>query len=138
MQDREAPTRYNLAGEVSERTELLNGTMQLALDGAASHDATEWQVAVTLAWRLGREGAVALEEGDLALDDGGSELEVIAILEAGSAEEDTDTGNAIVELLFAIEESNVEGFEAGTQLRGQLDVGAEQWTGSLTLGGPEA
>jgi hypothetical protein len=138
MRDPDVLPRYQLSGDIAERGELLNGSVQLALDGAAVRGSSEWQIAVTLAWRLGREGAVALDEGDLALDDGVSALEVIAILEEGTAEEDTDTGNSIVELLFTIEESTVEGFEVGTQLRAEFDIGAEQWSGSLTIGGGAA
>lgn len=132
MSDAAAGSGYKLSGEVSERAELLNGSMQLSLDGIAVGEDVRWELAVSLAWRLGREGAVALEEGDLALDDGGStSSEVIAILDGGSAEDDSDTGNAIVDARFTIEESNVAGFEAGAQLRCQFEVGAEQWTGSL-------
>ncbi len=52
-----------LAGEVSERAELLNGSMQLALDGAGASGAPGWEVTLSLAWRLGRDGAVPLVEG---------------------------------------------------------------------------
>lgn len=123
---------YELSGEVSERAELLNGSMQLALDGSASQQSERWDLVVSLAWRLGREGAIPLEEGDLALDDAGAtSAEVVAILDSGSAEEDTDTGNAIVEALFTIEESNIAGFEPGGQCRCQFEVGAEEWSGTL-------
>ncbi len=138
MRDRDLPPRYELSGDVSERGELLNGSMQLALDGAAVHAASELQISVILAWRLGREGAVALEEGELALDDGVSTLEVVASVADGTAEEDPDTGSSLVDALFTIEESNTPEFVAGTQLRAELDIGAEQWSGSMTFDGGSA
>jgi hypothetical protein len=133
MPESTAGVRYALTGEVSERAELLNGTMQLALDGATSEGSTPWELTIALAWRLGREGAIPLEEGDLALDDAGAtSSEVVALLDSGSADDDADTGNAIIEALFTIEESNIAAFEAGTRLHCQFEVGAEQWTGVMT------
>jgi hypothetical protein len=132
MPEADSNLRYTLTGEISERAELLNGSMQLALDGTASGDTQLWALAVALAWRLGREGAVSLEEGDLTLDGvGDGSFEIVAILDDGSAEEDADTGNAVVDALFTIEESNVAGFEAGAQLSCQFEVGAERWTGAM-------
>lgn len=134
MPESTAEVRYVLTGEVSERAELLNGTMQLALDGATSEVTTPWELTIALAWRLGREGAIRLEEGDLALDDAGAtSAELVALLDSGTAEEDIDTGNAIIEALFTIEESNVAALEAGARLHCQFEVGAEQWTGVMTL-----
>lgn len=133
MPESTAQPPYALIGEVSERAELLNGTMQLALDGATSEGATRWELSIALAWRLGREGAIPLEEGDLALDDAGATgVELVALLDSGTAEEDVDTGNALIEALFTIEESNVAAFEAGARLHCQFEVAAEQWTGVMT------
>jgi len=125
--------RLPLAGDVSERTELLNGAMQLALDGATT-EGGRYGVTLTIAWRLGREGAIPLEEGDLTLDDPATDdAETVAILDAGTAEEDIDTGNAVIDATFTIEESNVDALPVGGRLRCQLEVAAEQWTGSLVL-----
>jgi hypothetical protein len=133
MPESTAEVRYALTGEVSERAELLNGTMQLALDGTTSDEGARWELTIALAWRLGREGAIPLEEGDLAFDDAGAtSAEVVALLDSGSAEGDADTGNAIIEVLFTIEESNVAEFEIGARLHCQFEVGSEQWTGVMT------
>ena len=134
MPETSATSSYTLSGEVSERAELLNGSMQLSLDGLAAGGDQRWALAVSLAWRLGREDGVSLDEGDLALDDDGvTDAEVVAILADGSAEEDMDTGNAIVDARFIIEESNVDGFAPGASLRCRFEVGAEQWSGALTV-----
>lgn len=133
MPESGSEVRYHLTGEVSERAELLNGSMQLALDGVASHATERWELAVALAWRIGREGAIPLEEGDLAFDHGDVDnSELVAILDGGSAEEDSDTGNAIVEARFTIEESNITAFEAGTQLHCRFEVSTERWTGVMS------
>jgi hypothetical protein len=133
MPELTSEVRYAFTGEVSERAELLNGTMQLELDGVTSDEEAHWELSISLAWRLGREGAIPLEEGDLALDAAGAtSAEVVALLDSGSAEEDADTGNAIIEALFTIEESSVAAFERETRLYCQFEVGSEQWTGVMT------
>jgi hypothetical protein len=124
--------QYALSGEVSQRAELLNGSMQLTLDGSAILESERWELTISISWRLGREGAVPLEEGDLALEDAGAIIsEVVANLESGAAAEDTDTGNAIVKARFTIEESNVPGFDTGEEIICQFEVAAEQWIGTL-------
>ena len=121
-----------LAGEVSERAELLNGSMQLALDGAGASGAPGWEVTLSLAWRLGRDGAVPLVEGDVAIGhrDGS---EVVALLEEGNASEDRETGHALVELMFSVEESTLPGLAAGARLGCQLEVEGDRWSGSLSI-----
>ena len=120
--------RTTLDGDVTERAELLNGAMQLALDGAATPEAGGWQATLSLAWRLGRAGQVALDEGDLSLERDGSEL--VALLEEGTVELDPDTGAAIVDALFTIEDAS--GLELnGDGLHGRFEIDAERWRGEL-------
>ena len=127
------PTSIRLNGEITERAELLNGAMQLALDGADSEDS--WSIELALSWRLGRAGAVALDEGDLALaSDAG---EVIAILDAGTAELDPDTGNVEVDARFTVEGVTAVAIEVGALLRARLEIGAEAWSGELRAGEPD-
>ena len=109
------------AGEVTERAELLNGAMQLTLDGENAGSEAVWTIELTLSWRLGRAGAVQIDEGDLTLDS--TEDEVVATLDTGTAEVDADTGNVSVDAMFIV--------EAGAPLHARLEIGAEEWTGQL-------
>jgi hypothetical protein len=118
-------------GEVTERAELLNGAMQLALDGATTDTEAPWTIEVALSWRLGRAGAVSLDEGDLTLESG--DREVIANLDAGTAELDPDTGNVEVDAVFDVESANQAELDAGAPIRVRLEIAAEAWTGELTL-----
>ncbi len=122
-------TRF--AGEISERAELLNGAMQLTLDGGAIGSEAEWTIEAALSWRLGRAGAVSLDEGDLTLTLG--DAEVVAILDEGTAELDDDTGSIEVSATFDIEDATGLDLESGAPLRGRFEIGAESWDGELAL-----
>ncbi len=127
-------TPVRCSGEITERAELLNGALQLSLDGGlSSADAPDseapWSVEIALSWRLGRAGAVALDEGDLTLESGDREL--VAILEAGSVEVDGDTGDVDVEATFEVEGASGIDVAAGVPLQARLAIGAERWTGEL-------
>lgn len=122
---------YTAAGEVSERAELLNGFLQLALDGEAVLGDARWQCAASLAWQLGRTGEVALAEGDLALEDGDGEL--FAILEHGSAEPDLDTGSAVVRGVFVVDGARGDLAAAGDRVECDLRIEVESWRGELRV-----
>ena len=92
---------------------------------------TPWTIEVALSWRLGRAGAVSLDEGDLTLESG--DREVIANLDAGTAELDPDTGNVEVDAVFDVESANQAELDAGAPIRVRLEIAAEAWTGELTL-----
>ena len=119
------------SGEITERAELLNGAMQLALDGEATTPEDSWTIEVALSWRLGRPGAVPLDEGDLALESGDREL--VAVLEAGVAEVDADTGNVEVSATFVVDGVSALDLEAGASLQTRLAIGAERWSGELQV-----
>lgn len=123
-----------VAGEITERAELLNGAAQLALDGGAIDADPAWTIEAALSWRLGRSGAVTLDEGDLTLEADRGEL--VAVLDHGTAELDPDTGGVEIEAVFAVE--GVTGVElpADSALRARFEIGAESWTGELLEGLP--
>jgi len=128
------PSPLRLSGEITERAELLNGAMQLSLDGVAVSSEAPWTIEVALSWRLGRAGAVALDEGDLTLESG--DHEVIAILDAGSAELDPDTGNVEVDATFEVESASGVKLAPYSPLRARLEISAESWTGELVTQPP--
>ena len=122
-------TVWNAAGEVVEREELLDGRFQVVLDGQDQGVA----VALTLVWLLAREGEVPLAEGYVTVSADSGELN--ASLEAGTAEVSAETGAASVRATFVVD--GVEGglAEPGTRIACELEVGAEEWRGTLELGG---
>ncbi len=136
-------------GEVSERTELLNGTLQLSIEGEVAADgavtdsavadsAASWELSASFAWRLARDGDVPLSEGDLSLE--GHDGELFATLDAGVATVDPDSGAATVRATFIID--GVEGERLATlglrpdgAVSAELTVEAERWRGELRLPG---
>jgi hypothetical protein len=123
------PASLRLSGEITERAELLNGAMQLSLDGVVAVSEDPSTIELALSWRLGRAGAVALDEGDLTLESAASE--VVAVLDAGTAELDPDTGNVEVEGTFVVESATGVTLAAGALLTARLEIGAESWSGEL-------
>jgi len=123
-------------GEVSEREELLDGRFQVVLDGASEGDDGTHEVTITLVWLLGREGEVPLDEGyvTLVLDGGG---EVNASLVEGGVEESAETGASVVRAAFSVDavEGDAGGFAPGSELRCEIEVGAEAWRGELQASG---
>jgi len=118
-------------GEVSERTELLNGFLQLVLDGEVVGEGERWRCSSSLSWRLGRTGEVMLEEGDLALEDGDTEL--FAVLEAGTAEPEAETGSAVVRAVFTVDGARGDWVVPGDRVTCDLVIGAESWRGELRI-----
>jgi len=108
--------------------------MQLTLDGEAANADPTWTIESALSWRLGRSGAVTLDEGDLTLEAGAEEL--VAVLDHGTAEIDPDTGGVEIEAIFTIESVSGVELPADGMLRAQLEIGAESWTGELLKGLP--
>ena len=116
-------------GDVEEREELLDGRVQVALGGATG----DLDVSCTLVWLLGRDGDVPLEEGYLTLVSEDGELE--AALESGTVAEQPETGAAVVRAAFVVDATSGGLSTEGARLHAEIDVGAERWSGELTLEG---
>ena len=126
-------------GEVSERTELLNGTLQVSIEGEVAADgAASWELSASFAWRLARDGDVPLSEGDLSLE--GHDGELFATLGAGVATVDPDSGAATVRATFIIDGVEGErlaalGLRPDGAVTAEITVEAERWSGELRLPG---
>ncbi len=126
-------------GEVSERAELLNGSLQLSIEGAVGVDGgAPWELSASFAWQLGRDGDVPLTEGDLALE--GRDGELFATLGDGVATVDPDSGAATVRATFIIDGVEGErlidlGLRPDDAVSAELTVEAERWRGELRLPG---
>ena len=118
------------SGEVTERSELLNGTVQLSLDGEMCLSDELWAVEIVLAWSLGREGTVPISEGELVLEFGQQEL--IAILDTGSVEIDPDGGEVNVSGRFRIDDFTELDLTLGASVRLYLMIGSERWQGEIS------
>ena len=119
-------------GEVSEREELLDGRLQLVLDGETADGLA---VSFSLVWLLGREGATPLAEGFATLDAAGVG-ELNASLASGEVEAAAETGEASVRARFAVDaaEGGARALAApGAILACGLEVGAESWRGELRI-----
>ena len=125
--------RWSVAGEVSEREELLDGRFQVALDGEAG-DAPGIDVSWTLVWLLGREGEVELSEGYVTLVDA-ERGELNASLAAGSVIAGDETGAAQVRASFVVDALDGTLAAEGDRVACDLEVGVEEWSGELRLGG---
>lgn len=123
------------SGEVTERSELLDGSLQLALEGSCDLDGVEWVVSITLAWPLAEAGDVPLAEGDLALE--APDRGLFAVLDDGTASSDPDSGAADVTARFTIDATDrAEMAVAGAppapgSVECHLAVGIEEWRGEL-------
>jgi hypothetical protein len=113
------------AGEVTEREDLLDARVRLALEGEAG----AWSLDAVFGWRRGRSGAIEIEPQDsyvtLASDD--EELNAIAL--SGTVNVDPDTALARIDARLLIE----DGPAAGGHLAVELAVGIETWTGTIRL-----
>ena len=119
-------------GEVSEREELLDGRLQLVLDGETADGLA---VSFSLVWLLGREAATPLAEGfaTLAAAAGG---ELNASLASGEVEAAAETGETSVRARFAVDaaEGGASALASpGAILACGLEVGAESWRGELRI-----
>ena len=101
---------YYATGEIVDSEERLGGDLLSVLEGEAQgDDGGEWNVSATLVWPLGRDGVVALAEGDLTLapatesasDDAPT---LAAVLVAGSVRVDAETGAVSVRAHFRVED----------------------------------
>jgi hypothetical protein len=136
MADPETTSRTGRAsGEVSERGELLDGSLQLALEGSCELADVEWIVSMTLAWPLAEAGEVPLAEGDLSLD--APERGLFAVLDEGVVVSDPDTGAAQVTASFLVDATDGETAPAGEAavagVECSIEVDVEAWRGELTL-----
>jgi len=124
-------------GEISERTELLNGTLQLSIEGVvAAGSAAPWELSASFAWRLGRDGNVPLSEGDLTL--ASSDGELFATLDEGVATVDPDSGAASLRATFIVDGVEGErlvdlGLRPDSAVTAELTLDAERWSGQLRL-----
>ena len=125
-----APRSGVASGEVSERGELLDGSLQLALEGRCELAAEEWIVSITLAWPLAEAGEVPLAEGDLALD--AADRSLFAVLDEGSATIDLETGASVVTARFHVDGMEGEMIDASS-IECHLEVDIEHWRGELAL-----
>lgn len=127
-----AAQRWRVAGEVSEREDLLDGRVRLSLEGEAGSLA----LSAAFGWRRGRAGVSALEPGDcfLSLEDAAGD-ELHAAAESGSVSIDPDTAAATVRARFVVEEASGGLAEPGQRLEMECAVGAEAWSGELRLEG---
>ncbi len=119
-----------MRGEVSEREDLLDGRVRVELDGSAE----DWSVAASLGWRRGREGEVALEEGELTLTAGTAELYASLAGDGGAVEPDPETGAADVRANFVVEGTAGDWPAPVDRLVCTLAIGTEEWSGELSLG----
>ena len=129
-----------IRGEVSERQKLLDGTVQLSLEGEASG----LFLAATFAWQLARAGEVELIEGDLTLEDRSASdgtHELYALLDAGTCVVDPDTGAARIEGSYLVDGLvgdwlmlGAAGREGG-RLPCRFEIGASEWQGELNVPG---
>ena len=117
-----------MRGEVSEREDLLDGRVRVELDGSAE----DWSVAASLGWRRGREGEVALDEGELTLASGSRE--VYASMDGGSARSDPETGAINVRVSFVVDGSTGGWLQPGERVSCDFAVGSEEWSGELRIG----
>ena len=112
----------DFAGEVSQNHEMLDGTRQLVLEGAARDETRRsWTLTLSLAWTMRAEAEI--EESDLTLsrDDGS---EVYASLSAGRYREGGLAG--------------VEGAAEGFDIDFDIDSGAGEFdsvAGSVHMSG---
>lgn len=121
---------WRASGEVSEREELLDGRLQVALDGETADGLA---VSLTLVWPIGREGGAPLAEGYLTVAGGAGELN--ASLESGEAGAGDDTGAAAVRARFAVDAAEGALAPLGAPVECELEVGTDSWSGDLRLGG---
>jgi hypothetical protein len=130
---RDGEAAYTASGEVTERAELLNGSLQVALDGEVeSREEQPWRCSSSMSWQIGRAGEVPLSEGDLTLEAGSGEL--FAVLDHGTASVDPDTGAATVRAVFLVDGAQGGALAPGDRVECLLHIEAETWTGELRLG----
>lgn len=118
------------SGEITERSELLNGTVQLSLDGEMYVSEDHWEVEIVFAWSLGRVGAVSISEGELIFGCGQQEL--IAILDRGFIEVDPDGGEVDVSARFKVDDFTGLDLALGASIGTHLTIGAERWHGEIS------
>lgn len=118
-------------GEVSEREDLLDGRVRVDLEG----EAEGWIVTASFGWRRGREGAVALDEGELTLTADGAELyaSIDGGGDGGAVEADAETGAAELRANFVVEGTDGDWPAPVDRLVCTLAIGTEQWSGELRL-----
>jgi len=124
----EPQEELSAAGEVTEREDLLDGRVRVAIEGEAG----AWGLDAVFGWRRGRSGAIEIEPPDSYLTLLSDDAEVNASAVDGTVEVDPDTALARIEARLVIE----EGPSAGSRLRADLAIGTESWSGSISLEEP--
>jgi hypothetical protein len=83
--------RIEFSGDVVERSELLNGTQSVDIEGADT--AGEWSVVGSFSWNRGLLDYAGEGDATLTSDDGG---EIFATLQRAHVTEPTDEGTSFV------------------------------------------
>ncbi len=131
----------DIRGDVVERQELLDGTVQLVLEGESGH----LQLSATFSWRIGGDGEAELREGELTLEDGSvpdAVSELYALLDSGTLTVDAESGDLRIECLYVVDGAVGDwgplgaGREHG-RLPGSFAVAAAEWSGRLDAPAPD-
>ena len=127
----EAGAVLEASGEVSDREELLDGRMQVVLDGEAAGR----PLSCALTWTLGRAGEVAVEEADLTFETDEGELNALlsADLGGGVVRVDPDTGQAVAELTLIVEAAAGDHQATARSVRCSFEIGVDGWSGVVRL-----
>ena len=127
-----------MSGEVSEREDLLDGRVRVEIEGgdAGTGGAEGWTLTASFGWRRGRDGEVALDEGDLTLACGARE--VYASIDGGTARPDPETAAVHVRARFVVDGSTGGWLRPGARLSGEFAIRAVEWEGDVRLDAGEA
>jgi len=119
------------AGEVTEREDLLDARVRVALEGEAG----AWSVDAVFGWRRGRSGSISIEPQDSYLTLASDTEELNASALDGTVEVDPDTALARVEARLLIEDGPL----TGSRFAVELTIGVESWSGTIRIeaGDPE-
>jgi hypothetical protein len=126
-------TDFSASGEVTEREDLLDGRVRVALQGTAG----PWQLDAVIGWRRGRTDAIEVEPEDtyLTLFGDGGEFNAAAV--GGTVTVDPDTAAADVEAALTLERGAGSAERPARDRTGAievaLNVGLEAWSGTVRL-----
>lgn len=123
----------HVEGEVVERSELLNGTCTIAIEGETADG--RWQIAGVVSWNRGLVEYVG--EGDLSV--AGSDGEVFASLTASDAEaggeDETDVRLAVS---YEIDGGSGRFDDAAGTVEGSVRVAGDRFEGAWTIAIPDS
>lgn len=122
-----ATSELSASGEVTEREDLLDGRVRVALEGAAG----PWQFDAVIGWRRGRTEAIEVEPQDSYLTLSNDEDELNASVVRGAVSVDPDTGLAQIEATLALESNDDEATRGAIEIA--LSVDLDGWSGAVRL-----